>query len=74
MTKKCGHSCLGACEVAQSLQARLVGLHGFYDQDWVKLESLKVKKRKFEMEVQNAEADIKAQKLVSRVCLEKAAL
>ena len=31
--EKVGISYLGACEVAQSLQARLVGLHGFYD--WV---------------------------------------
>ena len=43
-------------------------------QEWRKLESLKAKKRKFEMEVENAEAEIKAQKLVSRVRLEKAAL
>ena len=26
-----GNFDLGACEVAQSLQARLAGLHGFYD-------------------------------------------
>ena len=29
--QKCGHFCLGACEVAQSLQARLAGSHGFYN-------------------------------------------
>ena len=30
-TKNVGIFCLGACEVAWSLQARLAGLHGFYD-------------------------------------------
>ena len=29
--EKIGYFCLGAREVARSLQARLAGLHGFYD-------------------------------------------
>ena len=43
-------------------------------QEWRKLESLKAKKRKFVMEVENAEAEIEAQKMVLRACFEEAVL
>ena len=43
-------------------------------QEWRKLESLKAKKRKFEMEVENAEAEIEAQRLVPRARFEEAVL
>ena len=43
-------------------------------EEWRKLESLKAKKRKFEMEAENAEAEIAAQKLVLRARFEEAVL
>jgi len=43
-------------------------------QEWRKLESLKAKKRKFVMEVENAEAEIEAQRLVLRARFEEAVL
>ena len=43
-------------------------------EEWRKLESLKAKKRKYEMEVENADVEIEAQKVVLKARFEEAVL
>ena len=43
-------------------------------EEWRKLESPKAKKRKYEMEVENADVEIEAQKVVLKARFEEAVL